>query len=115
MLSSPEIWKRLPQSARECVAGGCGPGGLGDWLVMDTLFGLSTYDACQIHDFMWSIGETDMDRQIADKTFLENMKVLIRAANSGFILEALRTSKAYSYYWAVSSPIGKYLYWKDRK
>ena len=115
ILKAPLIWWQLPQSAKECVTGGCGPGGLGDYLVMDSFFGLSIFDACQIHDFMWHIGDTEEDRQIADKTFLDNMKTLIRAAHSGFILKALRMAKAYCYYWAVASPIGKFLYWKDKK
>ncbi|MHC4184133.1 MAG: hypothetical protein ACYSR0_12370, partial [Planctomycetota bacterium] len=50
---------------------GCGPGGLGDYLVPDTILGLSVKPACQIHDYYyrhWQDSSEDA-RSMADRIF----------------------------------------------
>ena len=87
--------------------GGCGPGGLGDWLVPDTAWGESLFLACQVHDWMYWEGETEEDKAIADRTFLWNMTVVIQDVQHGEgkedqKLDILRLRRVMTYYQAVS-------------
>ena len=84
------------------ATGGCGPGGMGDLLVPDTLWGLSVRRSCQIHDWMYTFGETEDDKTRADLIFLNNMVREIKAAKSWGLLENLRLHRAKIYYHAVS-------------
>jgi hypothetical protein len=62
---------------------GCGPGGLGDYLVPDKLFGvISIVEACKIHDYMYKV-EMDLEgKKRADRIFLNNMVRIIVAMTS---------------------------------
>ncbi len=57
----------------EEVTGGCGPGGFGDYLVPDKLWGLSVWQSCSIHDWMYAYGLTAADKEQADRVFRNNM------------------------------------------
>lgn len=48
-------------------SGGCGPGGIGDWIVPDTMWGLNVKPACLIHDIEYYEGITKQDKIEADK------------------------------------------------
>ena len=101
-LWAPEAyWAAAPEEV-DRVAGGCGPGGFGDHLVPDTMYGLSVTPACRIHDFMYHIGETDDDKDEADRVFLNNLFRIIDARSESRILRRLRRIRARTYYYAVS-------------
>lgn len=87
--------------------GGCGPGGLGDYFVPDTLYGETIFIACQIHDWMYHEGVTEEDKKIADRVFLWNMTVLIQDRphedeKEKQLLDTLRLRRVMTYYQAVS-------------
>jgi len=98
------------ESSEESIekhTGGCGPGGLGDWLVPDTAWGESLFLACQVHDWMYYEGETEEDKVIADRVFLWNMTVVIQDVPHGEgkedqKLDILRLRRVMTYYQAVS-------------
>lgn len=96
LFAPPGYWK-IPENDR----GGCGPGSLGDWLVPDTIYGLSIKPACSIHDYMYSVGECDDDKTDADDVLLNNLVRIIRAATSSKLLLWLRLRRARTYYLAV--------------
>jgi hypothetical protein len=60
--------------------GGCGPGGFGDFLVPDKLFGvINVVEACKIHDYMYK-RERDLEgKKKADRIFLNNMVRIVIA------------------------------------
>jgi hypothetical protein len=89
------------QEMRDDIAGGCGPGGTGDLIVPDTLWGISVKPACAIHDWMYAFGLSAKDKALADRIFLNNMVRLIKARNSWGFLENLRLRRARTYYLAV--------------
>jgi len=95
-----EYWLALPEQRAE-IAGGCGPGGIGDWFVPDTLWGLSVKPACQIHDWMYHFGENLEDKKQADRVFLNNMVRIINDQTGNRILRSLRLHRAATYYRAV--------------
>jgi len=94
------------------VCNGCGPKGLGGWLIPDTLYGLSIEEACDIHDWMYKAGKTIADKEEADRVFLNNMLRIIDA-QSGLLLRWLRRQRAMHYYSAVRDFAGP-LFWDDK-
>uniref|UniRef100_A0A6H1ZXZ6 Uncharacterized protein n=1 Tax=viral metagenome TaxID=1070528 RepID=A0A6H1ZXZ6_9ZZZZ len=86
--------------------GGCGPGGLGDWLVPDTMYFESVFLSCQAHDWMYGEGETEEDKKIADRLFLVNMSIVIQETpythkTENQKLDILRLHRVMTYYEAV--------------
>jgi hypothetical protein len=100
-LFAPKEYWTTPKEEIDRVAGGCGPGGVGDYFVPDTIYGLSVKPACRIHDFCYAIGETIADKDSADRIFLNNMLRIIIEVTKWWILRKLRIWRAYTYYKAV--------------
>ena len=101
-----------PEQIKE-IAGGCGPGGLGDYLVPDTMLGLSVKPACSIHDWQYHYGRTFPDKINADMNFKDNMVRIIKAQNSWGFIENLRLNRAQLYYNMVKN-FGGPAYWKNK-
>lgn len=53
--------------------GGCGPGGIGDYFVPDTILGISVYPACPPHDYDYTVGKTKEDKEQADLRLSRNL------------------------------------------
>lgn len=93
------------------VTGGCGPGGVGDFLVPDTIWGLNIKPSCSIHDFLYAFGVTQEDKDLADLVFLDNM---IRQVEAGaWWLKVPRRHRAVMYYGKVKD-FGGSAFWKDK-
>lgn len=113
-LFAPEsYWNLTDEAKKELTEGGCGPGGFGDWLVPDTVYGLSIRKACQIHDACYALGETIKDKKSADRTFLNNMLRIIYSGTKWWILRKLRIRRAYTYYKAVKL-FGGHAFWHNK-
>lgn len=96
------------------VTGGCGPGGFGDFLVPDRIWGLSIFIACRIHDWMYHVGKTLQDKEQADRIFLNNMVRIIQGNPSKFkFLNRWRLKGAKNYFWAVSM-FGGPAFWNSK-
>ena len=96
------------------MEGGCGPGGVGDWLVPDTVWGLNIRPACVIHDWMYAFGETLEDKMRADRVFLNNMvRIVIHNTKNGILLK-LRLRRTRTYYEAVKR-FGGPAFWDEKK
>ena len=105
-------WAASPDEVSR-VAGGCGPGGFGDFLVPDKIWGLDVSHACRIHDWMYHLGETLADKDEADRVFLNNMLRLVEAAGGPGWLQRLRANRAHTYHLAVAT-FGGPFFWKDK-
>lgn len=88
-LYAPESYWTASGIVKEAITNGCGPGGWKYDLVPDTIYGLSIHAACDIHDFMYAMGETIAEKDEADRVFLNNCIRLIYAAE-GFWAKSLR-------------------------
>lgn len=96
---APESYWNLSPEIKSKITNGCGTGGWKSRLIPDTMWFLNIRAACDIHDYMYLVGETENDRRDADMVFLNN---LIRLINSGSKLMApLRRRRALKYYEAV--------------
>jgi len=107
-LYAPESYYTTPKEEIDRVTGGCGPGGFGDFLVPDTIYGLSIFEACRRHDWMYHVGEILADKEEADRVFLNNMTRIIKVKTAwrwfpAFrkILIRLRLRRAKTYYFFV--------------
>lgn len=93
--------------------GGCGPGGIGDYMVPDTAWFLSVRRACARHDWLYHWGLTQEEKDLADLWFLNNMVRIVKAQNSSALLEKLRLRRVRTYYLAVKYGGGP-AYWKNK-
>ena len=111
LFAPPEYWK-LSEEVRKSFR--CGPGrGVLEWLVPETMYGLSVSPACSIHDYMYTYGKTSDDKCEADIVFLNNMIRLIESDGGWWLLRKLRLRRAYVYYEAVKDFGGPY-YWNEK-
>jgi len=68
-------------------------------LIPNTMYGLDVSEAGNRHDLRYHIGQTEEDKRIADREFLENLLIIIN--NKGGWLAWLRRRRALKYYEAV--------------
>ena len=110
-LFAPESYWNDPRV--EEVVGGCGPGGFGDLLVPDTVYGMSIKESCRIHDWCYFIGNKQEDKDEADNIFLNNMIRQITDGTMLWILKRLRLRRAKIYYQMVHF-FGGPSFWDDK-
>ena len=106
-------WELSPEEKKE-ICNGCGAK---DGLkVPDTFWGLNMEEACNIHDYMYSIGKTHYDKLFADAMFRLNLTVIIDAKETfkDKLLSVLRHYRAGTYYIAVAK-YGNSSFWKDKE
>ena len=114
LFAPPDYWKLTPEQLNNIIGkGGCGPGGFGDYLVPDKIWGLEIKPACQIHDYMYAMGYTVEEKQEADRVFMNNMLRLVDAAGGNWLILALRRSAAAKYYRAVAD-FGGPSFWRNK-
>jgi hypothetical protein len=108
-----EYWK-LSQSALQEICNGCGPAeGWKQKYIPDHILWISIKEACDIHDYMYHIGQTNTDREEADRVFLNNMLRIVEAESRFWLLRLLRRRLALDYYCAVRD-FGAPYFWEDK-
>lgn len=100
LFAPPEYWS-LDKTDHRKICNGCGSKGLCGYLIPDTIWGLRITEACNIHDFMYSIGKTIADKEAADRVFFNNMLRIIDANTFWDWLKRQRIRRAMIYYKAV--------------
>jgi hypothetical protein len=105
LYAEPECWKFKEKHPDIFSSFGCGPGGIGDFLVPDTVWGLSIKPACQIHDWYYRFYpyRTEADRKIADTIFGNNMLRIVNYYTKSRFLRRRRYIRTGIYYKAVRS------------
>ena len=103
-LLAPRSYAEASQALKDIICNGCGTGGWKGALVPETMYGLSVTRACNIHDWQYSKGRTECDKEKADDAFHVNMRRLIRSGTPWFLifLLPLRYIRAFGYYQAVN-------------
>lgn len=107
---APASFWAIPYGKRP---GGCGAGKFGDLLVPDSLWGLNITFMCKIHDHMYSIGASEEDREVADRTFRNNLMRWVSRETDSSVLRWLRMRRAVKYYHAVRM-FGGPAFWNDK-
>jgi len=95
-----ECWDFIEKHPEDFKSFGCGPGGIGDFFVPDTMYGLNVSDACRIHDWYYRFypGKTEADRKMADSILKNNLLRIVRAKSKNRILRWLRERRCGTYY-----------------
>ena len=112
-LHAPESYWNTPSEEIDKITGGCGPGGLGDFLVPDKILGLSIFKSCRIHDYEYHIGKNLADKIKADNRFRDNMVRIIKVKTKWKWLRKSRLWFAKRYYRAVKE-YGGPAFWDDK-
>lgn len=113
LLYAPEQYWGLSQNVKKQLVNGCGTAGWKGKLIPDTIWGLNIKPSCNIHDFMYGVGETIEDKDEADRSFRNNMLRQIETAGGPKWLQWLRRRRAQKYYLAVAE-LGGPAFWKDK-
>lgn len=91
---------KLTPEQKNKIVNGAGPSGAWyNFLIPNTLYGLSLTEVFNIHDFDYYSGVTLMDKERADTRLLDNMFSVIN--HTGGVLSGLRRRRALKYYEAV--------------
>jgi len=112
-LYAPESFWRASARVRGVVSNGCGTSGWKGELVPETMYGLDVSLACDIHDWMYHEGETQEDKDQADRVFLNNLLRIIQHAAGPWLLRTLRRRRARTYYQAVHH-FGGPAFWAEK-
>jgi hypothetical protein len=113
-LYAPEAYWLITPEIREALEiNGCGPKGWLNALVPDTIYGLKIAAACDIHDYMYIVGETQAHKEEADDVFRNNLIRIIMANTDNRLLRWLRLKRVKVYYEAVSNFGGPW-FWADK-
>ena len=100
ILKAPDAYWALDKKVKKTICNGVGPKGYG-LLFPDTIWGLSMTEAADIHDFMYHVGKTLEDKELADTIFLDNMTLIIEQETWFEWVKALRLHRAELMYDAV--------------
>lgn len=101
LFAPPEYWSLTP-AQRADMCNGCGSKGWCGYVVPDSLLGLCVTPACDIHDYMYTVGATIGEKVVADRIFLNNMLRLIDAGGGWGFIKRWRADLAHDYFDTVS-------------
>lgn len=105
---------KISDDLKKKIANGCGPASAFIDFVPDNILGRNICPACSEHDVDYHFGKTIEDKNIADRTFLNNMLRIIDHGYSWKWLRKLRKRIAYGYYLAVKK-YGGPAFWDKTK
>ncbi len=111
-LFAPAEYFQLSPAAHKAICNGCGTSGWKGRLVPGHLLWLSIKEACDIHDYMYHVGNSIADKEEADRVFLNNMLRIVEA-ESVWLLRRWRRHMAIDYYGAVRD-FGGPAFWTDK-
>jgi len=94
-LISPQTYNTLSENKKRDICTGCGTK---EFPIPNKILGVDIQEACNIHDYMYHIGETLADKERADSVFLYNMIISINNHNSIKIQQYFQYLIAMYYY-----------------
>ncbi|CCK81183.1 MULTISPECIES: hypothetical protein [Desulfobacula] len=109
-LAAPRSFWETSKEIRSEVVNGCGPGGLGDFMVPDTVYFVSIKAACMIHDWCFTVFNSEAGFKLSNQIFLDNMQRIVRAETYNKLLMSLRLARVKKYYRAVQD-FGRVFYY----
>ena len=115
LYADAECWEFKWAHPEEFASYGCGPGGIGDFFVPDTVWFLSIRDACRIHDWGYRHCEeaSEEDRARHDRILKNNAERIVDFYTKSKKLKKLRYRRVLTYYQMVKN-FGSKAYWSER-
>jgi hypothetical protein len=88
------------KNPEEWATFGCGPGGFGDYLVPDTMWGLDISESCRIHDWYYRFysDRSEAAREWADICLRENSLLIVRTHSTNWFTKTFRAIRCKTYY-----------------
>lgn len=111
----PELCQKfIHEHPEEFKKFGCGPGGIGDYLVPDTVYFLDISPACRVHDWQYrfSPDASSAARKGHDKILSYNSMMIVRYYTTNQGLYLLRRRRIKTYYQMVRA-FGSPSYWNE--
>jgi hypothetical protein len=109
-LAAPiSFWDASDETITE-VVGGCGPGGIGDIIVPDKIWGLNIKPACKIHDWTFFVWNDKQGFDLSNNLFKNNM-VRINEQHNGWGWVKRRRLKAIKLYYDMVQTFGESSYY----
>lgn len=65
------------KGSASAISGGCGSDKSWVDFIPDNFVGVNIKICCQIHDYLYTTGGTEKDRELADRMFRTNMKITV--------------------------------------
>lgn len=112
LLHAPDDYWTLSKEEKKEICNGVGPRGYG-FLIPDTIWGLRVTEAADIHDYMYFVGDTIIDKEDADEVFLDNLIRIIEKETKWNWLKKLRCNRALLMFKAVDA-FGGPAFWVDK-
>jgi len=112
LFATAEYWS-LSEVKRTIISNGCGPGGWKANFIPDHILYINIIEACNIHDYMYSVGASEYDREEADRVFMNNMMRIIEGTEQLWFMRRLRRRLALEYYQQVRD-FGAVYFWKGK-
>ena len=112
-LYAPESYWKISYEEHTSICNGCGAANSKIDMIPDTIYFVNISEACNIHDYMYYIGETINDKKNADMIFLENLLTITNTESSNGFMKWLRRRRAIKYYLAVKY-FGNSAYWTGK-
>lgn len=106
-LDAPRSFWLTDDATLAMMAGGCGPGWLGNFGWFDHAFGIFIKPACRVHDYEYAIGKTKKEKIKSDFRLLKNSFRIIKKKTRPGIKRFLARGQAWSYYMFVSTMGGR--------
>lgn len=97
----PITYNKLSKEEKYNICNGCGTKGL--VFIPHKILWIDITEACNIHDYMYNIGSSLVDKDIADLVFLHNMLILINNNTKLEFLTGIRKLIASFYYRMVKT------------
>jgi hypothetical protein len=115
LFADEKCWWFKDHYPDEFEAYGCGPGGIGDFLVPDTVYGLSIRDACRVHDWGYRHCQinSEEDRKRHDRILKNNSLRIVDDHTEWRWVRWLRYQRVEKYYVMVRA-FGSRAYWSER-
>lgn len=100
LYAHPLCWEFAKKHPEEFMSFGCGPGGVGDILVPDKIYGLDVSFACKIHDWYYRFHPSNSPdgRLEADSVFKNNLLRIVTIKSSNKFMRWLRVRRCRTYY-----------------
>lgn len=111
MFAPRSYWEATPKARAE-ACNGCGAKGALIDFVPDQLVGMDIEEECNVHDWMYTLGETEGDKRLADLVFLIN--ILLKCYDSPAGLRLLRRRLGFDFYLAVAE-LGRMAFWSGKQ
>lgn len=82
-------WCHTGWETIKAIANGCGPEGWKEKIIPDSLLGCNIEEACSIHDVDYQEGQTNEEKECADRTFRNNMQRLVYGRTTTWLAKKL--------------------------